>query len=71
MKARASRDYEFLRREQPLSGFTLGYEQKEVWRVLLEISPRQSFLSTRTYTSCTSAQRAADRINEKAEGRQS
>lgn len=62
MSARAVRDSEYKQVRQPLSGYHLGYERKDCWRVRMTIG-RRSFLSTEVYANEASAKAAARNLN--------
>ncbi len=65
MRAKAVKSFEYIAQKQWISGYHLGYEQKDVWRVEIEIG-RSRFLSSKTYKSFESANKAARRMESAA-----
>ena len=61
MEAKAIKSFEYKQVRQWLSGYHIGYERKETWRVQIKTA-YGDFESRKTYASEYSAKRAAKRI---------
>lgn len=66
MLAYPVKSFEYRTQKQPLSGFTIGFERRDVWRVRISIG-RRLFDSDTPYASYEAAKRAAAAMN-KGEG---
>lgn len=62
--ARAVKDSEYVAQKQWLSGYVIGHERKDVWRVELRFGHNNYFVSTRKYGTEALARAAASRINK-------
>lgn len=62
-KFQAVRSFEFRQKTQPISGFPMGYDRKEVWRVQMVLG-QTKFTSNKAYANEASAKSAARRLNE-------
>lgn len=69
MKAKAVKSYEFKQVKQWLSGYHMGYERNDVWRVQIEIGTKL-FTSSKTYSSEENAKRAAKRMAKEQDNQQ-
>ena len=57
-EAKAIQDSEYKNIRQPISGFHMGFERKNCWRVAVRIG-RRWFRSVETYTNEAAAKKAA------------
>lgn len=62
---KAVKSFEFRQKTQPISGFHMGYNRKEVWRVEMVLG-QSKFTSNRAYANEASAKSAAKRFSVEA-----
>lgn len=59
---KAVKSFEFRQKTQPISGFPMGYDRKEVWRVEMVLG-KSKFTSNKIYANEASAKSAAKRFS--------